>query len=270
MDYPSSEDELARWYSVLGNPVRLRIIRLLGEKGPLPFKELRRELGLGVGTIYYHLDVMSGLVVQDEKKRYLLSERGMMLFSALRDGTLSLIAREPTPLEKALRFFLFSPLFRMACEKPAVGIPLALAILVIGGLGSAKAGLMPIFMFYARTARAAPLSLFLHYLAQWGLVYLACELLCLVFYKRKGAELDLLIAVSLANLPLAIFPHVYAFLTYEAALRLLTALQAWAVLLVCSAVSVGKGIRLDRALPVGLILLFINVILLAFLGLLTF
>ena len=270
MDQPPSESELARWYSVLGNPVRLRIIRLLGERGPLSFKELRRELGLGVGTIYYHLDVMSGLVVQDEKKRYLLSERGMMLFSALKDGTLSLVMRKPTSAEKALRIILLSPLFKIAREKPALSIPLALAILVIGGIGSARAGLMPILMFYARTAKAAPLCLFLHYLAQWGLVYLACEFLCLVFYRRKGAELELLVTISLANLPLAIFPYAYTFLSYQVALRLLTVLQAWTILLVCSAVSAGKGIRLDRALPIGLTLLFLNVVLLAFLGLLAF
>jgi len=270
MDQPRAEDEIARWYFVLKSPVRLKIIRLLGERGPLSFKELKRELGLGVGTIYYHLDVMSDLVAQDEKKRYLLSEKGTRLFSALRDGALSPIPTRSTLAEKALDILLLSSFFKMACENPLLGIPLALAVLVAGGLGSARMGLMPILMFYARTTRASLACIFLHYLAQWGLVALLCELLCLILYRRRGAELELLIAVSLANLPLAIFPYIYVFLPYGVAIKLLTVFHAWTVLLVCSAVSKGKGIRLNRALPVGFILLFLNLIFLASLGLLTF
>ncbi|RLI08479.1 hypothetical protein DRO32_02200 [Candidatus Bathyarchaeota archaeon] len=270
MGQPGAEDELARWYFVLKSPVRLRIIRLLGERGPLSFKELKRELGLGVGTIYYHLDVMSDLVAQDEKKRYLLNERGAMFFSALMNGTLSPIPAGSTLAEKALGILLLSPFFKAACERPLLGIPLALAILVAGGLGSARMGLMPILMFYARTTRASLACTFLHYLAQWGLVILICELLCLIFYRRRGAELELMIAVSLANLPMALFPYIYVFLPYGVALKLLTVFHAWTVLLVCSAVSMGKGIRLSKALPVGFTLLFLNLIFLASLGLLTF
>ena len=261
---------MAKWYSVLRSPVRLRILRILGERGPTPFKELRRELKLGVGTIYYHLSVMSDLIRQDEKKRYCLNERGLRVFSALRDGTITIVVREPGPLERFLRALLLSPLFRLACDNPRLGLPLATLVLALGGYGAARAELMPILMFYARTSTYGPYCLFFHYLAQWALVALACEALCLAFYRRRGAELELLIAVSLANLPLAIFPYAYLVLPYGVALKLLTVLQSWTALLICSAVSIGKGIRLDRALPVGLALLCINVVLLAFLGLLTF
>ena len=69
---------------------------------------------------------------------------------------------------------------------------------------------------------------------------------------------------------MALFPYIYIFLPYGVALKLLTVFHAWTVLLVCSAVSMGKGIRLSKALPVGFTLLFLNLIFLASLGLLTF
>ena len=74
----------------------------------------------------------------------------------------------------------------------------------------------------------------------------------------------------MASLPMAIFPYIYMLVPYDVAVRVLPILHLWSILLICSAVSLGKGVRLDRALPVGLVLLFLNVLLLSFLGLLTF
>ena len=265
-----SSDELARWLFVLKNPVRLRMLRLLAERGPLPFKELRRELGLGVGTIYYHLSIMSDLVAQDARKRYYLNERGQRLYRALTDGTLSVLVARPSAAEKALKAVLLTPLMRFACEKPAYGLPLAIGIALLGAYGCSRARLMPVLFFYVRTSAACQLALFSHYLGQLLLLFLICEGLCLAILRRKGAELELAIGLSVASLPMAVFPYIYMVVPYEIAVKLLTLLHLWSILLVCSAVSLGKGVRLDRALPIGLILLFLDVLLLSFLGLLAF
>ncbi|RLI13015.1 hypothetical protein DRO33_01845 [Candidatus Bathyarchaeota archaeon] len=261
-------EELARWYFVLRSPVRLRILRLLGERGPLPFKELRRELGMGVGTIYYHLSVMSDLVAQDGKRRYYLTEAGLRLFTALRDGTLYSIVGGPSLAERVLKAVLLAPLFKLACGKPKLGLPLALAIVFFGALGCSRAGLMPVLLFYAKTTTAGGMELFFHYLGQWLVIFLICEGLCLAFFRRFGAELELMIGVDLASLPTAFFPYLYIALPYDVSAKLLPLLQLWSILLICSAISLGKGVRLDRAVPIGLILMSLNIIVLSFLGLL--
>lgn len=266
----SSEDEVARWYFVLRSPLRLRIIRLLGEKGPLPFKELKRELGAGVGTIYYHLSIMSELVEQDEKRRYYLSELGMRVFTALKDGTLSSVVRRPTVGEAVLKGFLLSPLLRTACEDLRIGIPLAVLMLLLGAFGCSQARLMPVLMFYARTSVSSPIYLFLHYMGQQLLIFLACEGLSILFLRRIGGEAQLAIGVAVASLPMALFPYIYMLTPSDVASVLLPFFHLWAILLICSAISLGKGTRLDRSLPIGIIFMFINMLLLVFLGLLRF
>mgnify|MGYP003875713593 CR=1 FL=1 len=265
-----SSEEVARWYFVLRSPVRLRILKLLGERGPMPFKELRGELGLGVGTIYYHLSVMAELIERDEKKRYMLSELGMRLFTLLRQDSLPSLMRGPTRTEKALKILLISPFFRISCENKAVGIPLSLATLSLGAIGCARAGLMPVLFFYVRSSASGWQELFSHYIGQWITIFLLCEALSLAFYKQAGAELELLIDVFLASFPMGLFPYIYMVIGTQVSTWVLPFLQLWSMLLVCSAVSLGKGMRIDKAMPIGFSLMFINVFLLFFTGLLRF
>ena len=82
------EEELARWYFLFRSPARLKILELLYERGPLTFSELRKELGLGVGTIYYHLSIISDLIRRDARRRYALNELGLRVYRAIRDGSL--------------------------------------------------------------------------------------------------------------------------------------------------------------------------------------
>ena len=261
-----TSEELARWYFVLRSPVRIRILRLLAERGPTPFKELRRELGLGVGTIYYHLSIMAELVAKDRHKRYYLTELGLRLYRALEHDAVPLALRKPTGIEKAFKALLLSPLFKLACEKKALGVPLALAIVLLGGLGCARAGLMPVMFFFVRSSAAGWLELLLHYMGQWAAIFLLCELLVLALYRQPGAELELSIGVGLASLPMGVFPYIYMVLPMDISARVLPFLQLWSILLVCSAVSLGKGMRIDRALPIGFILMFLNMVLLVFGG----
>jgi len=84
----------------------------LGEQGKIGFKELRQSLGLGVGTVYYHLDMLSDFLTQDKSKKYMLNDRGRLLLNVLREGRL------PPTLEigeafshRFGRWLLLSPVF---------------------------------------------------------------------------------------------------------------------------------------------------------------
>ena len=79
----SGMSELDDLYNILGNPHRRRIILFLGEVGEAGFTELRRHLGMSVGTLYYNLDNLRGLVVQKPNRKYTLSERGRRVYEII-------------------------------------------------------------------------------------------------------------------------------------------------------------------------------------------
>ncbi|MEM3424113.1 MAG: helix-turn-helix domain-containing protein [Nitrososphaeria archaeon] len=68
---------------LIKHPVRKRIIELLGEKESMSFTELRNEMNLPVGTLYYHLDVLKEYILQDNDRRYFLSKDGRKLYELL-------------------------------------------------------------------------------------------------------------------------------------------------------------------------------------------
>lgn len=80
--------DLETVYSVLEDPVKRKIITLLAERGPLRYRDLQRELGISAGSFYYNVSVLrsQGYVSQDENRRYALTEKGVTLYKALKNG----------------------------------------------------------------------------------------------------------------------------------------------------------------------------------------
>jgi len=74
---------VSRYYGLLKDPTRRKIIEILGDQGKSGFKDLRENLGLGVGTIYYHLDMLSDFVIQDKHRKYLLNDQGRLLYKTM-------------------------------------------------------------------------------------------------------------------------------------------------------------------------------------------
>jgi hypothetical protein len=69
---------------VVSKPNRAAIIRTIGDRGELSFKELKATMKLGVGTLYYHLDGLGGLVTQNGSRQYILTEQGKQVYEAIK------------------------------------------------------------------------------------------------------------------------------------------------------------------------------------------
>ncbi|MFB0567360.1 MAG: winged helix-turn-helix domain-containing protein, partial [Candidatus Bathyarchaeia archaeon] len=69
-------EDKSRYYTLLRDPARRKIVEILGNQRKIGFKELKQELGLGVGTVYYHLDMLSDFLTQDKHRKYMLNDRG--------------------------------------------------------------------------------------------------------------------------------------------------------------------------------------------------
>lgn len=106
------KDEASRYHTLLRDPARRKIIEILGEQGKSGFKDLRSSLGLGVGTVYYHLDMLSDFLVQDKSRKYMLNDRGQLLYKSLKDGNVPQVLNADEALgHRVGRWIFLSPVF---------------------------------------------------------------------------------------------------------------------------------------------------------------
>jgi len=259
-------EDTSRYYALLKDPARRKIVQLLGEQGKMGFKDLKENLQLGVGTVYYHLDMLSDFLTQDKHRKYMLNHRGKLLYRTLKNGTL------PPTLEvgKAFshhlgRWLFLSPIFTKT-TKPEKLLPLSLLILLLGAVGSALANLDPLLFFYFPYSPHQFETIIILFLTNWIGLYLLSNLLIYTLYRRTHGNLQLLTCLGISALPLAIFPYLQLLIPPEISRYLLLALQIWTILLLSSAYCFGKGIRFDKSIIISLTTLYLNVILLLITG----
>ena len=259
-------EEQSRYYTLLRDPTRRKIIEILGTQGKIGFKELSETLGVGVGTVYYHLDMLSDFIAQDKQRKYRLNDRGQMLYRVLKDGTVPATLQVGEAFSHRLGKWLFlSPLFATTA-KPLRILPVSIAILLIGALGAANARLDPALFFYFPYSSHGFTSIVGLYIFNWIGLFLFAVLFTYALYRRVGNDLQLFTCIGLATFPVAVFPFAYLYLSDIIAQYVLFALQLWSLLLVSAALCFGKGIRLDKALVISLTAMYLNIAILFLLG----
>jgi DNA-binding transcriptional ArsR family regulator len=273
-------EELSRYYALLKDPTRRKIVEILGEQEKIGFKELRETLGLGVGTVYYHLDMLSDFIEQDKQRKYRLNARGQMLYRVLKDGSVpASLGISETLSHRTAKWLFLSPLFALTV-KPLKFLPISAAILVLGAFGASVAGLEPALFFYFEYSIRSPTSIMVLFIFNWVGLFLFTEALSYTFFKRVGNDLQLFTCVGLAALPMAVFPYIYMAVPnlletlniYEWELiktvrdTILVIFQIWSILLVSAAVCHGKGLRLDKGIIISLTALYLNIAILFILG----
>ena len=259
-------EDVSRYHALLKDPTRRKIIELLGERGKIGFKELRSLLGLGVGTVYYHLDMLSDFIVQDKSRKYSLNNRGQLLYRSMKEGVLPPTLETATPLSSKIgRWIFLTPVF-LKTVNPEKILPLSIAIIVFGGIGCAITSLEPFLFFYFPFSTYEFEKLAAFYLVEWISLFLFSDLLAYLIYRRVGGELQFFTCLGVASLPLAVFPYLTVFLSYDIARYILLILQIWTLLLLSAALSFGKGLRLDKSLVISLTAIYLNVVILVLIG----
>ncbi|MEM0356827.1 MAG: winged helix-turn-helix domain-containing protein [Candidatus Bathyarchaeia archaeon] len=273
-------EDISRYYALLKDPTRRKIIEILGSQEKIGFKELRETLGVGVGTIYYHLDMLSDFIEQDKQRKYRLNTKGQMLYRVLKDGSVPAgLEISETLSHRAVRWLFLSPIFALTA-KPYRFLPVSAAILVLGALGTAAAGLEPALLFYFEYSMRSPTSMAALFIFNWIGLFLFAEALTIALFRRTGNDLQLFTCIGMAAFPLAVYPYIYlAVPTVLEALNIygwelmktvrdvvLVILQVWSILLITAAVCHGKGLRLDKGVIISLIVTYINTAVLFILG----
>jgi len=259
-------DDLSRYYTLLRDPARRKIVEILGVQQKIGFKELREALGLGVGTVYYHLDMLSDFITQDKQRKYGLNERGKMLYRTLKEGSVPPTLEISEAFSHRLAKWLFlSPVFAKTV-KPLRLLPVSIGILLLGALGSARSKLDSALFFYFPYSAYNFTGIIALYISNWIGLFLFAEIFTYLLYRRVGNDFQLFTCVGLATFPMAIFPYVYLFTSDVTAQYVLFVLQIWSLLLVSAALCFGKGIRLDKAIIVSLTAMYLNIAILFVLG----
>ncbi len=259
-------EDLSRYYTLLRDPARRKIIEMLATYEKIGFRELRETLGLGVGTVYYHLDMLSGFVTQDKKRKYMLNERGRMLHKVLKEGSIPAAVEISEAFSHGLGRWLFlSPVFTKTV-RPLKWLPVSALILVLGSFGAAFANIDPMMFFYFPFSSYEFETIATLFISNWIGVFLLSNFLIYILYRRTGGNLQLFTCLGIATFPLALFPYIYMFISQDISRIILLAIQIWSLLLTSSAFCFGKGLRLDKGIVVSLTILYLNVMLLVFFG----
>jgi len=268
--------EIAQMYKALGHPHRKRIIEIIGEKGRSGFKELHENLKISVGALYYHIDTLNHLITQDDQQKYILTEQGKLAYKLLKteeEQLSSLSLTESKKPEGALPSFLvtlqqiFIPgrFFLYISTKPLQFIPLTAVLIIFGAWMAAQAHLEFILVFPNSLSKASSQLIATSFAVSWLVLFTFCNFMVTVFFKRKGGNLTLLIESAFSLLPLILFSCIwyssrilnFNFTTVGATLLLLP-FQVWTIGMMSTAISLSKGLRIDKAALICFITIYIN------------
>ncbi|MEM4316174.1 MAG: helix-turn-helix domain-containing protein [Nitrososphaerota archaeon] len=123
-----TKDEKLLFYSLLRNPVRREIINLLKINGEMAATDLKRVLGISVGTLYYHLEFLQPFVTKNSRRKYVLSDRGWRLVESMRLSDVlaeASVAEEAPLLSRILTSFTLNPLLGRVLESSSMLVPVA-------------------------------------------------------------------------------------------------------------------------------------------------
>lgn len=254
---------------------------VLGERGKTSFTVLRNELGdVSVGALYHHLDSLAGFIVmQDKARRYYLSHDGRVAYKLLtsreEDLMARIVARARPPLMARLvqRVLLPVGLFSRLPTSPLKSIPQALLIVLFGAWIYGQARTQPIILFVIPNSVMPLPTIMGTFVLSWVALCGICSLLSFFLFRRRGGDIDLLVGLAFALSPLLVFPAlVFVDETFRLHVGFMRAplvmdvlylfLQAWSLCLITSALSVSKGLRVEKAGVVALAAIYVNIALL--------
>jgi len=162
------------------------------------------------------------------------------------------------------RWLFLSPIF-IKTVRPERLLVVSVLVLAFGAIGAALAKVEPILFFYFPSTHEFE-TIFTLFFSHWIGLFLLSDLLIYLLYRRVGGDLQLFTCIGISSFPLALFPYIYMLIPYNVARYFLLAFQIWNILLLSSALSFGKGLRLDRSIIVSMTILYFNIVLLMLLG----
>jgi hypothetical protein len=275
---PTASKDMFYLYGIVSHPLRRKIVEILGDEGPTSFTTLKKRTEAKVGTLYYHLDMLKGLVSQDSQKKYVLTTTGNTAYTKLQsseyvENTAELVRNIPSrtgPLEKIAGILTLTRLWPALSSDsilPKIG---AIPLIALGAILVYQARLETVLLFF-NPVLARSLLLPVEFIAGWIITYAIADFVATLPFHRRGEHLTLFLATGYALTPLLAFTVWWNLVVFDSVRTplvstvafsriLLIILQAWALAMLAFAVSTVKGLRLERAAVVSLAVAYANVL----------
>lgn len=249
-------------------------MELLATHGPLSFKELKKETGVSVGSLYFHISVLGELLSQDERKRYLLTEIGRAAYKS--QGSQVAITnpsevRSNLPLtEKLAPIASGSLVIQGASLSPFRHFVEAMLIVGIGGWILSASGLEQKLLFLFERQTIDQTLILGTFVIGWLTIFAISDILSTLVFKSKGGHVSLLVTSSYSLLPLTIFSLIWLYdrtslmglsnLLDGWPIRILFfGLQGWSLLLLATSIRISKRLTTSKSFLIVLFLVYLNI-----------
>ncbi|MEM3891129.1 MAG: helix-turn-helix domain-containing protein [Nitrososphaerales archaeon] len=260
------EDEASYFFAMLGHPLRRRIIKYLGEKGYAGFSDLKANLNVSIGTLYYQLDQLKGLLDQNESKKYALNEKGKFAYQLLLESEerISSSRYVKHKLSAALyltRWLLGWPIILYLYGKTKYASIFAATIIIYGAYSAYKSNLYPILFIYLNHLPLSKLYIPILFVAEYLVVNAIANLIPLILYRVKEGAKPLLIGSAFSFLPSLLLPtaSIFTYPTLTQAQILMLIGIGFSLCFLTSAISLSKGLAVEKAALVSSIILYLSV-----------
>lgn len=273
-DLSSPETEESFYYA-LSHEIRRNILRLIGESGKGSFTKFKRSLSVSTGTLYHHLDVLKTLVVQDEKKKYILSPLGKHAYDFLiknYDSMESTKVKERKTVSNFVNWLVtLAPkrVIELINKKVYFGWIISGAIILLFYTLIAIGGINPSYIFFLPYSE--PLTIGIRFwLGAKFVLFLAIvigfsELLCRFLYKKNENTVRFVATFSVGLYPMIIYlvlhtiialisPEFVEGITMKI---IMVVFQIWTILLISYIQIVTKFIKIERSLLITFLIHYI-------------
>jgi DNA-binding transcriptional ArsR family regulator len=272
--------DITKVLKIVNHPIRKRIIELLGSKGPLTWKEISTEIGVGTGSLYYHIDALEGIVARDDSKRYLLTPIGLEVYRYLDNASpqeASVLAKRIADRSRGgLIENILAPrpaLHYLSSTRPKVFLSLILFACI--GIGASVYSGNEIILYSFSPLNNPALSIG-SFLVSVLIVAVLAYLITFLAFKvtpdplvlASGSAVSFLPIISLAvGLRALQNGRLLGPLANGTVLTgILVVFQAWSLVILGASMSVASGLRMEKVLIVGLVVLYASIILLFLVG----
>jgi len=272
-------------YHLLRHPIRRKIVTMLGERDKVGFTEMRNDVNVGVGKLYYHLDVLSALITQDGHRKYMLTELGREAYSYLvmgkeDTGVAPIDVHVGSRRELFLVYVLSKPFSTMLMQRPLLGFLAALGVLAAGGvlvgaggfLGM-RAGLNATLLFITDFGKANPDATLMTGRFVLGVLatFTFIETIARLVFKKGGGTMALFVGVVFSYFPIVLFTFLWL-LTFDMTnplwltslkkpilYALFFVLEGWTLILLTYVINMTKRIKLSSAAAIVFVLVYVNI-----------
>ncbi|MGC9779517.1 MAG: helix-turn-helix transcriptional regulator [Candidatus Heimdallarchaeota archaeon] len=269
-------------FDVLANPIRRKIIEEISANEKLSYKQLVRLTNLKSGPLYHHLHKLENLIIQDEEKRYFLTEEGKRAFNLLEvsktNGLVQIQELEQTQehLEpRIISFFGLSlkPIISFFAKHPYRTLVEFLILAILCGYLSYRDSILLVGNFTLSLETNIYFS-YLSIILSWLFLAICAELIARFIFKKKEGTIALISVTSLTFLPVFIFSIIIFIinLSIQSAVYLSTiplliihgVFQIWTFMILTTSLGVVKKLSLDKSIITSLIINYIQILVVIF------